>query len=105
MAESGLPSSSRLRLEMTIAIRCSSERPRRSSLVMTSWSPSLATSRALSGSGRRAGLPLALSMRTWSQPAAAEGVSLGVGVLVDCRNPSVANPHWQAVAQTGVGVT
>ena len=33
-----------------------------------------------------------------------EGVSLGVDVLVDCRNPTVANPHCQAVAQTEVGV-
>ena len=61
--------------------------------------------RCLSERPSRASLPLALSMRTWSQPAAARASRWASGVLVDCRNPSVANPHWLAVAQTEVGVT
>ena len=72
------------------------ERPSRSSLVMTSWSPSLATSRALSSSGRRASLPLALSMKTLLQPAT-KGVTVGGGVRVGRRDPSVADAQSPTV--------
>jgi hypothetical protein len=46
------------------------DRPSRSSLVTTIWSPARATSRALSSSGRRASFPEALSVKIFSQPAA-----------------------------------
>ncbi len=48
-----------------------SDRPSRSSLVTTSWSPARVTSSALSSSARRASLPDALSMNTSAQSAAA----------------------------------
>ncbi len=62
-------------------MRCSSDRPSRSSLVTTSWSPPQATSSALSSSGRRASLPDALSTNTWShrRRPGRRAARLGVG--------------------------
>ena len=54
-----------------LATTDSRERPSRSSLVTTRWSPARATSSARSSLGRRASLPEALPMNTYSHPAAA----------------------------------
>lgn len=63
------------------SIRCSSERPSRSSLVITSWSPErLADNSALSSSGREASFPDALSTKICSQPAAVSASCWASGV-------------------------
>ena len=76
------------------SMRCSRERPSRSSLVTTSWSPARLTEcSALSSSGRRASLPAGFVEEHFVAAGGQQGVVLGLGVLVAGRDPSVADLH------------
>ena len=78
------------------SIRCSSERPSRSSLVTTSWSPArFADSSALPNSGRRASLPEALSTKICSQPAAASEWLILLSVLPSSLSPRCSCPSFR----------
>ncbi len=86
MAESGRPSSSRLQLEVAID--------------GGPGDPELGADLGHGVGPATVGAQFLVHVRAI---LAWRGVSLGfcplgVGVLVDCRNPSVANPHWQAVS-------
>jgi hypothetical protein len=83
-------------------MRCSRDRPSRSSFVITNWSPArLVDSSALSSSGRRASVPEALSRKISSQPAACNASDCASGCWsrletgLDLQwNGSHAKPVW-----------
>src|SRR5664280_2940920 len=87
------------------SLRCPRERPSRSSLVTTSWSPARVTSSAWSSSGRRPELAGGLLDKHRLAAGRDQGVVLGFGVLVAGGDPGVADPHCRTAAQTPERVT
>lgn len=88
------------------SIRCSRERPRRSSLVTTSWSDGLRHGQGLVELRPAGQLAAGGVDQRRPTPGSGQHVALAIGVLVASADPAVPDAHAsECIATTGDGVT